>query len=39
MTLLIYVVAPVITIIMCLFVGYSLKRFVPKFYSIVSGGR
>lgn len=39
MSLLIYIIAPLITIIMSLLIGHCLKRFVPKFYSIISGGR
>lgn len=39
MSLLIYIIAPLITIVMSLLIGCYLKRFVPKFYSIISGGR
>jgi surface polysaccharide O-acyltransferase-like enzyme len=39
MSILIYIIAPLTTIIVCIFVGYFLKNFTPKFYSIITGGR
>lgn len=39
MSILIYIIAPLITIIVSLFTGYFLKHFVPKFYSFITGGR
>ena len=35
----IYVLAPTITIIISLLVGYYLKRIIPKFYYLLTGGR
>jgi len=37
--LVIYFAAPLITIGLCITVGMILKRFVPKVYSVLTGGR
>ncbi len=37
--LLIYIIAPVITISISILVGYFLKRNMPNFYKIITGGR
>ncbi|MFC4209928.1 acyltransferase family protein [Pedobacter lithocola] len=39
LSLVIYFVAPVLVIAICLFVGSLLKRVVPKFYLFICGGR
>ncbi|RWX02396.1 acyltransferase family protein [Flavobacterium cerinum] len=38
-SLIIYFAAPIITIIICLFAGFILKRIAPKFYLFICGGR
>jgi len=34
-----YFLAPVITITICIFIGYFVRENMPKFYKFVSGGR
>ena len=36
---LIFLITPILTIILCLFIGYHLKRLVPKFYGTITGWR
>lgn len=36
---LIYILAPFITIIVCILTGYFLKQRLPKFYLLLTGGR
>jgi len=38
-SLIIYITAPVITISLGILIGYYLKRYVPSFYGIITGGR
>lgn len=38
-SLIIYITAPLLTIGLSIIVGYYLKRFVPKFYGLITGGR
>lgn len=38
-SLAIYITAPLLTIIISIFIGYSLKRILPRFYAIITGGR
>lgn len=38
-SLIIYIVAPLLTITVAIFIGNYLKRTMPKFYGIVTGGR
>lgn len=37
--LLIYFIAPIITISICLTIGRILRKYTPKFYAFISGGR
>lgn len=37
--LMIYFVAPIITIFISIFVAYFLKKYIPKFYYLITGGR
>ncbi|KFE99906.1 hypothetical protein IX39_04450 [Chryseobacterium formosense] len=39
MSLIIYILAPVLVIFICLGVGILLKRTIPKFYLFICGGR
>jgi len=34
-----YFLVPVLVIIFCIFLGHLLKRFMPKFYALLTGGR
>jgi len=38
-SLIIYITAPLLTISMGILIGYNIKRFTPKFYGIITGGR
>jgi len=38
-SLLIYIIAPLVTILLSLFIGFNLKRFLPKVYAVITGGR
>lgn len=37
--LLIYFIAPIITISICITIGRILRKYTPKFYAFISGGR
>ena len=37
--LIVYIISPIITIIICITVGLILKKYLNKFYSILTGGR
>lgn len=38
-SLIIFILSPVLTISICLFVGYCLKKTQPRFYFVLTGGR
>jgi len=38
-SLIVYIFTPIIVVSLSLLTGYYLKRFLPKFYKIISGGR
>jgi len=38
-SLIIFILAPIITIPICISVGYFLKRHTPKFYGVITGWR
>jgi surface polysaccharide O-acyltransferase-like enzyme len=38
-SLIIFILAPVITILLCILAGYILKRHTPKFYGTITGWR
>lgn len=38
-SLLIYIIAPLITIFISILTGYYLKKNIPKFYGVITGGR
>lgn len=38
-SLVIYLVSPIITIVTALIVGFFLKKYIPKFYYLITGGR
>jgi surface polysaccharide O-acyltransferase-like enzyme len=39
MSLIVFLITPVLTIILCVFTGYHLKRLAPKFYGTITGWR
>jgi surface polysaccharide O-acyltransferase-like enzyme len=39
MSLMIFLITPLITIILCVFTGYHLKRLAPKIYGTITGWR
>ena len=38
-SLCIYIAAPILTISFSIFIGYYFKRYIPKFYELITGGR
>lgn len=38
-SLFIYITAPLLTISIGILIGYYMKRFIPKFYFVITGGR
>lgn len=38
-SLIVYISAPMITIFVSILIGYYLKRFMPKYYCLITGGR
>ena len=38
-SLCVYIAAPILTIFISIFIGYYFKRYIPKFYELLTGGR